>query len=612
MRDRRVQCIGKHRQPVDVAQLPLIRCHAQSGVALGMFDGLEPFLCGQLHIGDFHIVLEIQPRLGPQSIAGPLRHHPDGGQRPLVGVGRHRCGGDALFMPRVMRSGLACRDTVSQHVPTAQMAVGDACRDHETLPVSTCRRAGGVGAEHRLRVVPDQLAAAMRPQMHDRRPAARHRHAIAGDLLQHGPFAGLRTQGDARHTLAAFHLGDAFAIGHADAQSAGLVDQRPFGCRARIDDDRHLQPRLFQGDGRAVSVVVVGHDHGAIPDGDAEIDRIIAHRPRQQHAGQIVAREGQRPLDCARRGHDPLRPYPPESVARAVLIGRVIGQPFIGQSIAVVINACTHATCADRDIWHFFKRLQRGLHPIRRIHPVDLRPVHDSAPTPVSGLLDQQHPRAGLTRCQRRRQPCDPATDHQHVHVAVEMLVGIRVTVLGRAAQTGGLPDERLVDMFPERAREHEHLVVKARRQEPRQMRVDRTHVEFKAGPVVLAGRRQPVEQFGRGDALVRLERRLSPQIHQSIGFFCPCRHHTARAVVFEGPADQHLVIGQQRRGQRIPRKPAQALAVEGETDRLGAVDQATLAAQTRAHAKSPHVQPGRLAEILARRSGGGSVVCAG
>ena len=256
-----------------------------------MFDGCEPFLRGQLDIGDFHIILEIQPCLGPQRIAGPLRHHPDGGHRAFLCVHGQGGHGHILRLSGGQGGSLARRHRIGQHSGAAQMAIGHPCGDHETRAISTGRRAGRVGAKHRLRIVPDQLATAMRPQMHDRRPAARHRHAIAGDFFQHGAFTGLRTKRDTGDPLAAFDLCDAFAIRNTDAQGAGLVDQWPFRRGARIDDDRHVQPRLFQGNGGAVGIVVIGDNHGAIPDRDAEIDSIIAHSPSQHHAGQIIASE---------------------------------------------------------------------------------------------------------------------------------------------------------------------------------------------------------------------------------------------------------------------------------------------------------------------------------
>ncbi len=94
----------------------------------------------------------------------------------------------------------------------------------------------------------------------------------------------------------------------------------------------------------------------------------------------------------------------------------------------------------------------------------------------------------------------------------------------------------------------------------------------------------QPVEQLGRGGALVRFQPRRRAQVDQRVRLFGARGHDAARAVVFEAAPDQHLVIGQQGRGQRIARKAAHALAVEGEFRRGAAVDQAAAFGKTRAH----------------------------
>ena len=140
--------------------------------------------------------------------------------------------------------------------------------------------------------------------------------------------------------------------------------------------------------------------------------------------------------------------------------------------------------------------------------------------------------------------------------------------------------------------------------------------IVIEAGPVVLAGGFQPVEQFGRGGALVRFQPRTATKVDQRVRFFGTGRDHTARTVVFETAADQHLVVGEQRCGQRIAQKPAQAFAVEGKVNCLGAVNQTATLRQTSAHRTPPFAsnpgQSGRLALILSCRSAGGAEDCAG
>ena len=225
------------------------------------------------------------------------------------------------------------------------------------------------------------------------------------------------------------------------------------------------------------------------------------------------------------------------------------------------------------------------------------------------------------------------AADHGHVAEEIEMLVAVGVAGVGGATQTGGTADEGLVDMLPEGARVDEHLVVKARRQEAREMRIDRADVELEAGPVVLRGAGETVEKLGRGDALVGFQARAGPQMDKGIGLFGAGGHDAARAVILEGAPDQHLIVGQQRRGQRIAGMALEALAVEAEMEDAALVEEAAASGQSgahvsgplarfgrrlsifgtvKAHAKPRHVQPGRLAVIASRICFGGSWVWAG
>mmetsp|Transcript_3644 Transcript_3644/g.6709 ORF Transcript_3644/g.6709 Transcript_3644/m.6709 type:complete len:267 (+) Transcript_3644:2167-2967(+) len=81
--DGLVQRISQDRQTVDVAQLSLIRRHAERRVALGMFDALVALARGQLHVRNLHVVLEIQPHLRAFLVARPMGHDPDRRQRIL-------------------------------------------------------------------------------------------------------------------------------------------------------------------------------------------------------------------------------------------------------------------------------------------------------------------------------------------------------------------------------------------------------------------------------------------------------------------------------------------------------------------------------------------------
>jgi len=164
--------------------------------------------------------------------------------------------------------------------------------------------------------------------------------------------------------------------------------------------------------------------------------------------------------------------------------------------------------------------------------------------------------------------------------------------------------------MLPERARVDEGLVVEARRQEARKAVVQHPDIELERGPVVLALRAQPVEKRGGCGPRVGLHPGAVAQRHQRVRLLGARGHDAARAVVLEGPAHQHLAVGQERRGERVARVPGEALAVEGEGNRAAAVDAAAAGGQTGAHRQPSH--SGRFFLIWFIKDLGGSVTCAG
>ena len=192
------------------------------------------------------------------------------------------------------------------------------------------------------------------------------------------------------------------------------------------------------------------------------------------------------------------------------------------------------------------------------------------------------------------------------------MLIAVRVRLDWRTPKTRRFANERFIDMLPERLRIHEHFIIKTRRQEPRQMRVDRTYIKLETGPVVLTAGGQPVEHFSCCDPLIGLEPAHLTQMYQTVRLFCPRGDYATRPVVFKRPSNQHLIIGQKRRGQRIALIAIHVGTVKGELQALGTVNQAATGGKTCAHEKSLHPQPGRLAEIASVRALGGVRLCAG
>ena len=572
IRDLVVQGPGQHGQTVDVRQFALIGRHAKRGVTLGVFDTGIAFAGGQLDVRHLHVVLVIQPHLRLQLNACALRHDPDGLHRGLC----HGSGG------RCLAAHLSA--DISQGVRGRQVTIGRTNRHHHGRPVVACRRAGGVGTEMRLRIVPRQLAAAMAPQVHHRRPAARHGDDIAGHLFQNSAFTSLKADGDAGHPLAALDLHNRTARFHANAHSLGLGGQIARHSAARVDNQRHFQPRLFQGNGGAVAVVIVGGDHCAVARGHSKVHHIIAHGRGQHHAGNIIAGKGQRPLNRARGGHDLARPDAPEPMLRPTVARGMVSHLFIGQHIAVVINARRHAAQTQRDIRHFFKGLNGVLHPYIRRCSVNHIAIHRRAATPMGGLLHQDDAVTRLPGDQRRLQARNTAAHDQQIAESIGLLIVIRVLTNRGFAEASRAADDRFEHMLPSKARVDEGLVIKARRQETRGIVIHNANIEFQAGKVVLACAGQPIEQLGRGGALVRFKPPALAHVDNRVRLFGAAGNNAARTVVFERPTHQHLVIGQKRGRQRVAGKARHALAVEGEMGGTGAVDQTTALGQTGAH----------------------------
>ena len=152
-------------------------------------------------------------------------------------------------------------------------------------------------------------------------------------------------------------------------------------------------------------------------------------------------------------------------------------------------------------------------------------------------------------------------------------MVGVR-RVSG-AAEPRGAADRRLVELLPEGGRPHEGLVVEARAEDRREHLVRRQHIEFERRPAVLARRGKPLIELDGGGAGVGLAPSTVAQLDQRIRLLRPRSQDPARAMIFEGTADQADAVGEQRRSQRIAVIAGELLAVEAEANGLRPVDQA-------------------------------------
>jgi len=390
-------------QPVDIAELPLIRRHAKRGIAFGVFDADKAFLRGKPHVRHFDIVLIIQPRLLAQLHICALRHHPDGGERRFllpVGVRRDSIGGQLEPQRRdhPIGGGMGVvQDIIQRKEPTRGTGSGD-----KTMPVRPQRRIVHIGAEHGPGGIPGQLAAAMGPQMHHRRPSARHGDGVTGEGFKHRTLARLAAHLYACHAFAACHPRHGMTHHHANAQIFGACHQRGIlRQHAGIQNGGHGQSGLGQGDGGAVGVVIIGDHHRAIPDRHAIVHQIIPHRCGQHHTGDVIACKGQRPFNRAGGGHDMTGANTPEPVARSGSLGRVVRQTFIAQHIAVVIDSRPHDTGAQGDVCHLRQLCHQRVNEIGDGCAIDRAAIHGRAAAPMGGLF--QHDDLGTGQGRRAR-----------------------------------------------------------------------------------------------------------------------------------------------------------------------------------------------------------------
>ena len=80
---------------------------------------------------------------------------------------------------------------------------------------------------------------------------------------------------------------------------------------------------------------------------DRPVDHVIADRRGEHDTRDVIAREGQGPFDRAGRGQDMARADPPEPVFGPPVARGMVGNTFIRQHIAVIVDPCPGAAGAD-------------------------------------------------------------------------------------------------------------------------------------------------------------------------------------------------------------------------------------------------------------------------
>jgi hypothetical protein len=288
------------------------------------------------------------------------------------------------------------------------------------------------------------------------------------------------------------------------------------------------------------------------------------------------------------RQHDAPGAHLPQPFTRQLQIGRremVADALEPGEKILRVIAEDLRAR-QQRDIGRRAEFGERGAKPFGGRLAIDARRFFGKQRAPHFGLfVEQHHPRAAARGGERGGEAGRSGADDGDVAMSVEIGIMIGVAFGRRAAKAGGAADQRLIKAFPGADRLHEGLVVKAGGNEGREQAVDRPQVEIERRPIVLADRIQPLVKFDLGCAQIRRETALPcADAHQRIGFVGTHAEKAARAMIFERASDQMHAIGEQRRGKRIAGKSAEFPTVEGEADRLAAIDAAAVGRAIVAH----------------------------
>src|SRR5262245_47675040 len=120
----------------------------------------------------------------------------------------------------------------------------------------------------------------------------------------------------------------------------------------------------------------------------------------------------------------------------------------------------------------------------------------------------------------------------------MHMLVSVGIGAFRRLAEAGRTPDQRLIDMFPERLRPHEGLVIESARDEARKLAVDGADVEGKRRPAILALRNEPIMEFNLRGPQVGLVARAFSNTNEGIHLLGTETDNTARPMVFETAAE--------------------------------------------------------------------------
>ena len=219
---------------------------------------------------------------------------------------------------------------------------------------------------------------------------------------------------------------------------------------------------------RAQPVVIVGEDGGTLPHGHAPAVGIGAQGTRKQDAGPVIVFKGNGPLDGPAAQDRAARIDAPQHLARLAGQGfcQMVRYAFHGGIDAMVERAQNGGARQKPHLRH----LRQLCHGLRRPVGPGLGPQHKGLGVQPSAhaeiLVGQDHPCAAAPGGQGGSQARRPRPDDQQVAMQEPLVIGVRVILHRQCAQSRSAADQRLINLFPERGRPHEGLVVEARRKE--------------------------------------------------------------------------------------------------------------------------------------------------
>jgi len=542
------QAAGRDRHAVDVAELALVGAEAQTRVALDVLDGLEALAGGELDAGGGDVVLLVHELLGRAHRGLHVRHLVERG-RPALAQLAHR---GQLHRGRLQAAGaqgMAGRlDAVGKGFRERHAAVYAAGRGHALH--LTGHEAEDVAA-------PLGARAGVGGQMDHWAVAAGARHGIAGEFLD---LAAHAEAGDvdcrdqrAGHALVAARLDHGAAGEDADTPCAGLVDQVPFGLVAGVGDRDHLAAGLDPVQRRAIGMIVGRRQHQA-PAGRHRIAADIGGDGARHHvARHVVVGVHQRAL-VGPRGEDHLPgthlvhacAHAAPALERRRGGAEVLGAALMQGDEVVVVVAVGGGAGQQQHVGQTGELGDDALHQIRGRAAVDHLAGVEQRAAHFLLLVAQDHARPGAAGGQRGGETRRAGTDHQHVALAIDVVVDVRVALPGRPAEARRLADVLLV-LWPQGGRRHEGLVVEARRHEAAAHLADHAHhVAVHAGPAVGARRHQIAVQrlLGRAHVGHLLGVGLA-HLEDGVRLLGAGSHDAARARVLEAAVDHVHAVGE-------------------------------------------------------------------